>query len=92
MKRRSVFLAALLGIVLAAGCREYIVRSAVNAIATQIRPADSPLVRKLAYAGNPKGEGIVVYVKPQASCAPEYIWIWINNSAGSYAIDQLTRS
>ena len=42
--------------------------------------------------GNPRGQGVVVYVKPEASCAPEYMWIWINKRDGAYALGETSRS
>jgi hypothetical protein len=92
MKKSSVQIVLLLGIAVTSGCVRYILQSAVAAIAAQIRPSDSPVVAKLLPMGNPKGEGVVVYVRPDASCVPRYVWIWINDRAGAYALDETTRS
>ena len=61
------------GMVFSAGCSGWIRQSAVNAIAAEIQPPNPSLVSKLETSGNPTGQGVIVFVRSQSSCAPEYL-------------------
>ncbi len=78
-------------LVMAAGCTSWIRQSAVDAVVSRLQPTDAALVNTLETSGNPTGEGIVVFVKSQSSCAPRYAWLWIGDNA-LYAVDTASQA
>ena len=90
---RAVYLViASAGVVFSAGCPGIIRQAAVDAIAAQIQPPNSAVVNKLESSGNPTGEGVIVFVRSQADCAPRYSWIWLNERNPSYALDKASQA
>ena len=83
---------ASVAIVFSAGCDALVRKAAVDAIAAQIRPPNVVLVNQLESAGNPAGEGLIVFVKAPGNCAPRYAWIWVNENIPSYALDSASRT
>jgi hypothetical protein len=80
------------GTVLAAGCSGSVQRTAIDAIASQIVASDSAVVSRLQSMGNPRGQGVIVFVKADSGCAPRYSWIWLNNRTNGYALDDASQA
>jgi len=83
---------ASLAVVFAAGCPSMIRQSAVDAIGAQIQPPNVALVNQLKSAGNPTGEGVIVFAGSESSCIPRYSWIWLNHKTPSYALDAASQA
>src|SRR5438046_8755887 len=77
---------------LASGCSDWIRQSAVEAIASRMQPPDSAIITKLESSANPLGEGVIVLVRSERSCAPRYAWIWLNDRTPSYALDDASQA
>ena len=89
---RAIFLLLFsVGVFFLGGCPAGIKRSAVQAISAQIQPPDPALAKRLESAGNPTGQGVVVFVRGQTGCAPLHTWIWVNDESPSYALDEASR-
>jgi hypothetical protein len=86
--RTLSLIVAGVGVVLSAGCPGLIRRSAVNQIAEEIQPARASVIEKLESVGNPMGEGVIVFVRSDSSCEPQYSWVWLNELSQSYALDK----
>jgi hypothetical protein len=79
-------------IVCTSGCSEYVRQSAVTAIAQEIQSENSTLAAKLESSGNPTGQGVIVFVRADANCAPRYAWIWLDDRTPSYALDTASQA
>ncbi len=80
---------ALIG--LTAGCSQHVQSRAVEAVARHLQPANSTLAGKLESSPNPKGEGVLVFVRAESGCPPRYAWIWVGNERSVYALDSGSR-
>jgi hypothetical protein len=76
---------------LTSGCSGYVRQSAVNAIAAQIQPHAAIVISRLESSSNPAGEGVIVFVRSDSSCAPRYAWLWLNRRTNSFALDDASR-
>ena len=57
-----------------------VLQQGVEDVAQALGESGAPIVRRLVGTGNPRGSGVVVYVKPTSGCEPEFLWL-VNNSA-----------
>jgi hypothetical protein len=65
---------------------------ALTAITSEFRPPKAVATERLQTQGNPKGEGLVVFVKPESGCAPPFEWLWLGQKKETYALDEASQA
>jgi hypothetical protein len=57
------------------GCSGMIRRQAVHEVTSALGEGHAAVVARLSEAANPRGSGVLVYVRSATSCAAEYVWL-----------------
>jgi len=73
------------------GCVSRVLREAIDEVAPLVQRSRPHLVGKLRSCANPKGQGIVVFVRSESDCGPGLGWLWIGRSH-IYALDDPSRA
>ena len=62
-------------VLLSIGCSGLIRRQALGAVASALGESHAGVAARLSEAANPRGSGVLVYVRSATSCAAEYVWL-----------------
>jgi hypothetical protein len=79
-----------LAMVFTSGCSGYVRTTAVNAIAREIQSGRS--AANLEALSNPLGQGVIVFVRADSNCAPQYAWVWVDDRTPGYALDAASQA
>jgi hypothetical protein len=83
---KLVSVALFLGIMCTPACVVRTPQDQVTAVASALRDGDGSIRKALRWQGNIKGEGIVVYVRPESGCEPRFAWIGFTSR--TFALDE----
>jgi hypothetical protein len=80
-----------LGIVFAlactgSGCAEMYLAGGVSAVRAAM-PDNNSVAKQLESCGNPRGEGVIVFLRASTGCPAVHSWIWVGGSSPPYAVD-----
>lgn len=88
------FLCVAAAVTMSVGCLLYadVMRDAIDTVAQRVNSDQADVVAKLRACANPRGEGVIVFVRKEADCGPAHSWLWLGRNRGVYAFDEGSHS
>jgi hypothetical protein len=83
--QRQVAIVALACLFNVTGCADMYMADAVAAVAA--RASDSSIRTRFESCPNPRGEGVIVFLRAPTGCVALHSWIWIGRNSPPYVLE-----